>query len=124
MDDDAIRDLFAAFGEVRIKRMFGGRGIYHNGLIFALEVGGDLLLKADAVSAPTFEAAGSRQWIYEGGMRKGRVAMPYWSLPDAAMDDPDEAAVWARSAYEASLRSGAREKRPARKGKPRAQPKT
>ena len=120
MDDDAIRDLFAGLGEVRIKRMFGGRGIYHNGLIFALEVGGELLLKADAESVAAFEAAGSTRWVYEGGMRKGRVAMPYWSLPDVAMDDPDEACEWARRAYEASLRAGKKEKRPARKSKPSA----
>jgi DNA transformation protein len=32
--------------------------------------------------------------------------MPYWSVPDSALDDPDEMVVWARRAYEAGLRSG------------------
>lgn len=105
MDNDAIADLFTGLGRVTIRRMFGGKGIYHDGLIVALEVDGDILLKADAVSAPEFTAAGSRQWVYEGRMRKGPVAMPYWSIPDDALDDPDEMAVWARKAFEASLRS-------------------
>lgn len=105
MDIDAIHDLFSGLGRVTVKRMFGGKGIYHDGLIIALEVDGDILLKADAVSAPEFEAAGSSQWVYEGHIRKGPVAMPYWSIPDSAIDDPDEMAVWARKAYEASLRS-------------------
>lgn len=105
MDDEALRDLFAGLGYVSIRRMFGGKGIYHDGLIIALIVGGELLLKADAESAPEFEKAGSTQWVYEGAMRKGKVAMPYWSVPDSAIDDPDEMAVWARKAYEASLRA-------------------
>jgi DNA transformation protein len=106
MDDEAIRDLLSGLGPVSIRRMFGGRGIYHEGLIVALVVDGELLLKADAKSAPDFKAAGSRQWVYEGQMRKGPVAMPYWSIPDDAVDDPDEMAVWARKAYEASRRAG------------------
>lgn len=106
MDDDAIRDLMAGLGHVTIKRMFGGKGIYHDGQIVALVVDGELLLKADAQSAPEFAAAGSRQWVYEGQARKGPVAMPYWSIPESAIDDPDEMTIWARRAYEASLRSG------------------
>ena len=116
MDNDAIHDLFAGLGRVTIRRMFGGKGVYFDGLIFALEVGGELLLKADAVSAPDFEAAGSRQWGYEGHIRKGKVAMPYWSIPDSAFDDPDEMAVWARRACDAALRSARQEKPKKRRG--------
>lgn len=105
MDDEAIRDLFAGLGPVTIRRMFGGKGIYHQGLIVALEVDGEILLKADAESAPDFKASGSTQWTYEGRARKGRVAMPYWSVPESAIDDPDEMGLWARRAYEASLRA-------------------
>jgi DNA transformation protein len=105
VDDEAIRDLFAGLGHITIKRMFGGKGVYHDGLIIALEVGGEILLKADAISAPDFVDAGSIQWVYEGHIRKGKVAMPYWSVPDSAIDDPDEMTAWARKAYQASLRS-------------------
>lgn len=104
MDREGIEEMFQALGPVTIKRMFGGKGIYHQGIILALEYRGDILLKADGESAPDFEAAGSRQWVYEG--KRGRpVKMPYWSVPDAAYDDPDEMAVWVRRAYEAALRA-------------------
>lgn len=119
MDDEAIRDLFSGLGPVSIRRMFGGKGIYHDGLIVALEVGGDILLKADAESAPDFAAAGSVQWVYEGHMRKTPVAMPYWSIPDEALDDPDEMVVWARRAYEAARRSGKAAKPRKKKSNPR-----
>ena len=103
MDNDAIGDLFASLGEVSIKRMFGGKGIYHQGRILALEVGGDILLKADAHSAPEFADAGASQWIYPG--KNKPVAMPYWSIPDVALDDPDEIAKWVALAWDAALRA-------------------
>lgn len=103
MDNEAIREMFDSLGEVTIKRMFGGKGIYHHGRILALEVGGEILLKADVESAPAFAEAGASQWRYEG---KGKpVAMPYWSIPDAGIDDPDELAHWVRLAWEAALRA-------------------
>lgn len=105
MDRDGIEEMFQALGPVTIRRMFGGKGIYHQGRILALDFRDEILLKADSVSAPDFEAAGCRQWTYEG--RKGTpVKMPYWSVPEAAFDDPDEMAIWVRRAYEAASRAG------------------
>ena len=103
MDNDAIRDMFVSLGPVTIKRMFGGKGIYYEGRILALEVDGEILLKADAESAPEFVAAGAVQWIYEG--KKSPAKMPYWSIPDEALDDPDAMAKWVKLAYGAALRA-------------------
>jgi DNA transformation protein len=105
MDNDAIGDLFSGLGPVEIRRMFGGKGIYHNGVIVAIELRGDLMLKADAELAPEFAAAGCQQWTYTGSRHGKLVSMPYWSLPDGAADDPDEMAVWAKKSYAAGLRS-------------------
>lgn len=105
MDVADIEEMFAALGPVTIKRMFGGKGIYHGGRIVAIELRDEMLLKADAVSAPAFEAAGARQWHYEG-KRSNAVKMPYWSIPEDAFDDPDIMAHWVKLAYEAALRAG------------------
>ncbi|MEB2843529.1 competence protein TfoX [Rhizobiales bacterium RZME27] len=106
MDIVAIEELFEGLGPVTVKRMFGGKGIYHRGLIFALELRDTLMLKADAVSGPQFAAAGAEQWSYEG--KKGKpVLMPYWTVPEEALDDLDEMTKWARLAYEAAVRSQA-----------------
>lgn len=115
MEDDDIRDLFAGLGPVSIRRMFGGKGIYFDGQIVGLDLGDEVVLKADASSAPQFEAVGSRQWTYEG--KDKHVAMPYWSIPDSAIDDPDELKAWTRLAYEASLRARKPAKPAARKKK-------
>ena len=105
MDNDAIIDLFSGLGPVSIRRMFGGKGVYYNDVIVAVEAGGELMLKADGISAPEFVAAGCRQWTYTGSKHVNQVSMPYWTVPDAAVDDPEEMAVWARKAYEAGLRA-------------------
>ncbi|PRD42056.1 competence protein TfoX [Phyllobacterium phragmitis] len=105
MDDDDIRDLFSSLGPIVIKRLFGGKGIYHDGLIIAIEYRDEILLKADEISAPFFEEAGCVQWTYAGKNRSKPVAMPYWSIPGDALDDPDIMAEWARRAYEAAMRS-------------------
>lgn len=106
MTESDIADLFADFGPVSIRRMFGGKGIYYQGVILAIELDGELMLKADQVSAPDFAVAGCRQWTYRGARHGKEVAMPYWSVPESAIDDPGEMAIWARKAYEAGLRSG------------------
>lgn len=106
MDNERLTELFESLGPISIKRLFGGKGIYFDGVIIAIVMRGDLLLKGDTESAPDFLAAGSKQWTYTGSRHGKEVAMPYWSVPDSALDDPDEMAVWARKAYEAGLRAG------------------
>ncbi len=106
MNRTEIEEMFAALGPVTIRRMFGGAGIYHRGMIVAVDLREEICLKADGISAPEFEAAGARQWTYEGKAGKA-VRMPYWSIPVEAFDDPDVMARWVRLAYEAALRSAA-----------------
>lgn len=96
MDSRDIDETFSSLGPVTVKRMSGGRGIYHRDLILALEAGGELLPEADAAVHPAFAAAGARRWAYEGRD---------WSVPDAAYDDPDEMARWVRLAWEAAVRA-------------------
>lgn len=104
-----VREHFAALGPIEIKRMFGGAAVYAHGLIFALLDDGIVWLKADELSAPLLQAAGSRQFTYptKGGET---MSMAYWSLPEAALDDPDEAVDWARQSIDAALRKAAAKK--------------
>ena len=104
MDDEAIIEMFEPEGRVTIKRMFGGKGVYVDGVIVALEVDGRLLLKADAATIPAFEAAGSERWVYEDKSGR-RSKMPYWTLPDEALDDDEARARWASLAVVAGRRT-------------------
>ena len=106
---DWVREHLAGLGPIEIKPMFGGASVYADGLIFALLDDGVIWMKADDGNQPALEAAGARQISYTA--KDGRVMlMPYWSLPDSAVDDPDEAVVWARSSLEAARRKAALKK--------------
>lgn len=110
MDSEGIRDLFASLGSVRIRRMFGGQGIYSGELMFALEIDGELFLKVDDSTVSAFRSAGSRPFAYE---RDGRTTkMSYWRLPDEALDGPDAAARWGRLGLEAATRAATHKPKP------------
>ena len=97
MDGDAIADLFAAFGPVAVRRMFGGAGLYADGLMFALWAGETFYLKADAALAEDLKGRGSVPFSYEA---KGvvRTMSGFWSVPEEALDDADDLASLARRA--------------------------
>ena len=103
MDAKGIRELFADILTVRVRRMFGGHGVYDGETMFALEAGGEIWLKVDARSIPRFEAAGSAAFTYQ---KQGKpFAMSYWRLPCEALDDPDALRDWTMLAVEAARRS-------------------
>jgi DNA transformation protein len=109
MEAEAIADIFQAFGPVRTRRMFGGQGLYAGNWFIAIESGGEIWLKVDAETEPAFRVAGSAPFRYP--KRSGAVqVMAFWRLPDDALDDPEEAAKWARLALGAAQRSAAARK--------------
>ena len=115
MDAERLKALFEPFGLVTVKRMFGGHGVYIEGLCFAIEHGGEVFLKVDAELAPGFGAAGSSPFIYNA---RGK-AMPtsFWRLPSAAIEDATELTRWAVLGLEAARRAAAAKTKP-RKAKP------
>ena len=105
MDMAAIEEIFAGLGPVTIKRLFGGQGIYHRGVIVGAVMGEEVLLKADAETEPQFLAAGATQWTYE--FKSGKtIRMPYWTIPADAFDDADQLAMWVKLAFAAGCRAG------------------
>lgn len=105
MDESLLCDLFAAIGDIEIRRMFGGQGIYSDDVMVAVVVGGELMLKADPETAPAFEAAGFTRWTYPRGERV--VRMPFFRVPDEAYDDATILAEWTPRALAAARRSAA-----------------
>ena len=95
--------------------MFSGAGVYRDGVFFALATSdGGIYLKCDSEIEQRFRDGGSRPFTYGRDTRK--VTMSYWSLPEAALDDPDALKEWAELAYQAALRS------PSKTRKPRKEP--
>jgi DNA transformation protein len=113
VDPDHIREMFAAFGAVSVRRMFGGAGLYADGLMFGLVSDGQIYLKADAAMVEAFEREGCAPFEY--GTKAGkRAVMSYRRLPDRLYDDPDDLAQWAKRALAAAQRKFAAKPRAVR----------
>jgi DNA transformation protein and related proteins len=111
MDREALEELFAQFGSVSVRRMFGGAGIWADGVMFGLIVDHVIYLKADDLIIPDFEGEHMGPFVYatKSGSRSLRS---YWRMPDRLYDDPDELTDWARRSLAAAHRSAALRRRP------------
>lgn len=98
-----VIDQLAPFGAVSARRMFGGAGLFRDGLMFGLIADETLYLKADRACRATFAAAGAEPFAYR---RAGRsVALSYLSVPAEVLDDADALSAWAEAAFAAALRA-------------------
>jgi DNA transformation protein and related proteins len=103
MSAEALKELFKPFGALTVKRMFGGAGVYAEGLCFAIEQDGEVFLKADALSQPDFTSAGSSPFIY---VARGKpMPTSFWRLPPIARAEAEELVRWAALGLEAARRA-------------------
>lgn len=113
-------ELLAPLGPVRVRRMFGGWGLYVDEVFIALIALERLYLKADAHSAPRFEAAGSEPFRFEA---HGEVTITsYWAAPAEALDSPPLMEPWARLAMQSALSARAAKAPKNKAPKPAAAP--
>ena len=111
MDAEYIGELFRELGEVRVRRLFGGAGLYADGVMFALVFDDVIYLKADTATMPDFARENSAPFQYD--TKSGRRALAtYWRVPERLYDDADELALWARRAVAVARQTAAR--KPAR----------
>lgn len=99
-DIDFAVELFSDLGGISTRKMMGGLCLYCEGDIFAiLNPDGSIWLKGGGEFQAVLDREGCARWTYT---RKdgSKTAMPYWSLPDACLDDPEVACDWARRALE------------------------
>jgi DNA transformation protein len=93
---------------VSARRMFGGHGLFKDGLMFALIADDQLYFKVDHRNRPAFEAHGLQPFTYTG---KGRpIQMSYSEAPGEGLDDPEILCDWAREAFAAALRAKTRKR--------------
>ena len=101
-----VVELMQSIGAVSAKRMFGGCGIFMDGLMFALVADNTLYLKADSETESEFEEKGLERFKYN---KKGKeYSMSYYCAPEEALEDVDEMSDWARKSYGAALRAATR----------------
>lgn len=111
---DHVVDLLRIFGAVTPKAMFGGWGLYREGIFFALIAEDTLYLKCDDGNAGEFDALALAPFIYQSKVDE-RIVTSYRRAPDEALEDADVMARWARLGYEAALRAKQATRRPPRR---------
>jgi len=98
-----LHEVFAGFGDISTRRMFGAHGIYRDGLMFGLYAQCRLYLKTDALNRQQFTDQQCEAFTF---VQRGKpVKLSYWSAPEFILDDRELAAAWARSAYDAAMRA-------------------
>lgn len=113
-----VLELLAGVSPISIRRMFGGAGVFRGGLMFALLADDQVYVKADDSLRADLVAEGCLPFLYfRAGDSKG-VDLGYVALPSSAMDDPDEAAAWARRAIGVAEAADAKKPPKQRKSKP------
>ena len=84
-------DELGPLGDVTCKKMFGGYGVFCGGVMFALvDSSGVPHLRTNESTTRRFESAGSEK----------HSRMPYWSIPAAVVEDPEELVEWGTEALE------------------------
>ena len=109
-----IVDLLQSIGPVESRAMFGGFGVFLEGLMFGLVADNELYLKVDAENQQDFEALGLQAFSFQKNGKEFK--MSYFQAPEEAMEDGELLSVWASKAYGAAMRAAA-SKRPKRSKK-------
>ncbi|MDG3004473.1 TfoX/Sxy family protein [Paludisphaera mucosa] len=99
-----VLERLSPLGEVTSRAMFGGRGIYQRGRIFALAFRERLYFKVDVESEPEYLAAGM------GPFRPSerQTLKSYYEVPQGVLGDPELLVSWAAEAIRAAQRSARR----------------
>jgi len=103
-----VVELMQIIGPVKAKAMFGGYGIYLEGLMFGLVAGGVLYLKTDNATESEFQDRGLEAFKY---YKKGKeYKMSYYQSQEDALEDVEEMCIWTNKAIEVALKAAAKKR--------------
>lgn len=100
---DFVLDQLAGVPGLRPKAMFGGIGLYAGDRFFGILAGDLLYFKVDETNRPDYEAAGSSAFKPYADRP---MTMPYFDVPIAVIEDPDELARWAARSIAVAVPTG------------------
>jgi DNA transformation protein len=99
---DLLCDVLATLGPVEARSMFGGWGLYQDGVMFALISGEEAYFRADDETRQDYEALGLSRFKPRANKP---MTMPYYPLPPELFDDPDMMVDWGERALAAARRA-------------------
>jgi DNA transformation protein and related proteins len=93
-----VVDQLAGWGDVSVRRMFGGAGLYRQGVMFAVIADDRAYLKVDDSTRDAFLQAGSAPFEPYPDKIKTTIRT-YYEIPTEVLENPDELATWARRSW-------------------------
>ncbi len=105
---DYLAEQLRFVAGLRIRRMFGGYGVFDDALMFAIVVDDTLYLKADAEVRGEFEARGLSPFTYTSQGKTNRLH--YYEAPPEVFEEDAAMRIWVDKALGAALRQGAKPK--------------
>src|SRR6185503_20542710 len=103
-----VSELLAPYGRVTSRRMFGGHGVYLDGLFVAIVAKDTLYLKATGDGKAACEAAGLKR--FRPSSAEPSYSLGFYAPPEDALEDPDALRPWVTIALTAARETGARTK--------------
>lgn len=100
--DYVVSEVLQEIEGITTRAMFGGWGIYKDGLFFALIADGVLYFKVDDTNRADYEKAGSEPFVYVSPQGK-EMTMGYYELPSSIMEDREAIKDWVNSAHAVAL---------------------
>jgi DNA transformation protein len=112
-------DLFSEFGPIRLRRFFGGEGVYSGDVMIGMVFDDKIYFKTDEETRKPFIAEACKPFSFLKRSTGETIVTTWFALPDRLYDEPDELADWARAAARVARAAPAAKK----KHKPPAVPK-
>ncbi len=110
-DRDAFKnfvlDQLRGLGPVEAKRMFGGFGLYHRELFFAIIADDRLYFKTSEKTVSEYLEWGMRP--FQTSSRQ--TLKNYYEVPADVLEDDERLAEWAQNAVEVAVQSGGKKQR-------------
>lgn len=100
-----VEDLFANLGRIRIRKMFGGAGVYSGQDMFALIDKDRVYIKSDDALKEDLVSEGGQPFEWTNPKTGKTMRMSYVSLPDDALDSREEASAWGRKALDVAIQA-------------------
>ena len=96
-----VLEQLAGLGQLRCRAMFGGHGIYHRDVFFAILYDGRLYFKTTAATRPSYE----KEDMTAFRPNSKQTLKNYFEVPPHLLEDADELIQWARQAAVVSSRA-------------------
>jgi DNA transformation protein len=106
-----VIDQLGAFGETATRKMFGGVGLFRDGLMFGLIADDVLYLKVNDANRGDYVEAGMepfRPW-------EKSIVMSYYQVPEEVLEDLEALGTWAKKAFAVARRKAAEKGKKKRK---------